>query len=71
MDTLDRLPKVPEGGKTVESFSDAGEISDYAYQTLKMFVQSGLIKGNGNRLTPKATTIRAEAAQILFNILNE
>lgn len=69
MDKLGRLPKVSESGKTVESFDDAGEISDYAYQTLKFFVQSGIIKGNGSRLTPKATAIRAEAAQMLFNII--
>jgi len=66
---LDRLPD-KTGVRTLADFSDADEISGYAAEALKTFVESGRIQGYGGRLHPKSTATRAEAAQILYNLLN-
>jgi len=66
---LDELPAGDDGRK-LESFRDAGDISGYAKEALKLFVETGTISGDGVNLTPKATSTRAQTAQTLYNLLS-
>lgn len=70
---LKRINELPPdtSGKSFESYRDADDIANYAKDVLKLFVANDIIKGNGDRLTPKASSTRAEAAQILFNLLSK
>ncbi|MCF8023199.1 MAG: S-layer homology domain-containing protein [Clostridiales bacterium] len=69
---LEQLGELPGGdsGRTLGSFNDAGEISGYAVNTLKLFVETGTIEGDGQNLNPKANSTRAEATQVLYNLLS-
>jgi hypothetical protein len=54
----------------LKGFTDAGEISDYARNAMATFVKAGIVNGKGNGvLDPKGTTTRAEAARIIYNML--
>jgi hypothetical protein len=70
---LDKLGELPTGtkGRTLEDFKDAGDITNYAKDVMKLFVETGTITGYGTNLTPKATSTRAEAAQVLYNLLSK
>lgn len=65
---VDRLPKTEIGVKA-STFADYNEISDYALSTVEYFVERGIIRGSGNRIMPKSNLERAEAAQVLYNLL--
>jgi len=69
---LKKLEKLPQGtsGKTLESFRDAGDIAVYAREAMKLFVETGTVRGDGANLAPRATSTRAQAAQVLFNMLS-
>ncbi|WP_139997220.1 DUF5695 domain-containing protein [Paenibacillus paridis] len=50
-------------------FADAKELAAYAAEDVAAMVKMGFVNGRGNNvLSPKGSTTRAEAAQILFNI---
>ena len=63
--------KLPTGnsGKKLSDFSDADEIASWAYDAMKLLVETGVIGGSGNKLSPKDTTTRAQMAQVLYNLL--
>ena len=65
--------KVPEvtGAKTLVEFSDGGQVASWAKDAMTYFVQTGTISGNGGKLSPVATTSRAEMAQVLYNLLSK
>jgi len=69
---LEKLNELPAGvsNKNPESFADADSVADYAKEAMKLFVETGIIEGNGVQLAPRATATRAEAAQILYNLLS-
>lgn len=71
---LDKVGKVPantgKAKKALEDFNDIDEINDYALEAIKYLVEAGLVQGNNNRLKPKAMATRAEAAQLLYNIIS-
>ncbi|MEG1579366.1 MAG: S-layer homology domain-containing protein, partial [Oscillospiraceae bacterium] len=51
---------------SLDSFSDAGSVSNYAVESMKWAVANGLIAGNGNGiLDPKGSATRAQVAAIL------
>lgn len=52
------------------SFTDENEISDYALEAVKNLAASGIIIGNNGRFNPKNNITRAEAATMLYRILN-
>jgi hypothetical protein len=54
----------------LDKFVDRTEIDSYATDSITALVKSGLIEGNGNRLTPVEETTRAEAAVFLYRIYN-
>ncbi|HHV98905.1 MAG TPA: hypothetical protein GXX36_04935, partial [Clostridiaceae bacterium] len=70
---LQKLDEAPAavGAKNLDSFSDAGDVAAYAKEAMKQFVESGIVSGNGQSLMPKATSTRAEAAQVLYNLLSK
>ena len=51
------------------SFDDWDEVSEYAKPAVENLAGLGLITGYNNRLFPKDTLTRAEAAQIIYNII--
>ena len=68
---LDKLGKLPESDASAifEEFMDKAEIADYAKEGMKTFAESKIISGYDNRLHPFGLTTRAQAAQILYNLL--
>ncbi|MDR2615490.1 MAG: S-layer homology domain-containing protein [Oscillospiraceae bacterium] len=57
-----------DGAKTLSKFTDAGEISDWAYKELVWANGRGLINGGGDgTINPLGTATRAEVAQVLKN----
>ena len=52
------------------SFTDSGQISDYASEAVGALAGSGMVNGVGDGLfVPLGTATRAEAAQMVFNVL--
>lgn len=56
---------------TNQKFSDDGEISDYAKDAVYILRNKGIINGANGRFNPLNNLTRAEAAQIISNLLNE
>lgn len=54
-------------GSTI--FGDSAEISDYATEAVGILAANGLINGFENKFFPKDTTTRAEAATMIYNIV--
>lgn len=69
---LKAIGRLPEGssGKTLDHFTDAGQIADWAQEPMNLLVATGIIGGYAGRLTPTTTTTRAEMAQVLYNLLS-
>ncbi len=67
------INRLPQGdmGKPLSAFSDAGQIASYAKDAMTLMVQTGIVSGSGGKLTPMATTTRAEMAQVLYNLLSK
>ncbi|MFY9188916.1 MAG: S-layer homology domain-containing protein [bacterium] len=65
------IGKLPQGdsGKTLDHFSDAGQIDSWAKEAMTLLVKTGTIGGNAGKLNPTSTTTRAEMAQVLYNLL--
>jgi len=73
---LSKIGKLPAdsgtgAGKILGGFSDASGISAYARTAMNLFVQTGIAAGSGNKLAPIATCTRAEAMQVLYNLLTK
>lgn len=69
LSTLGELPTAKSGN--FEGFSDTKDISGYAKEIMKFFVEAGIIAGDKNKLNPKSNTSRAEAVQVLYNLLSK
>ncbi|MDD6309355.1 MAG: S-layer homology domain-containing protein, partial [Clostridia bacterium] len=58
-------------GADLSAFSDSESISDYALESVKAMVASGLVQGNADgTLNPQGKTTRAEAAVIMDRIIS-
>ena len=70
---LNAIGRLPEGkaGKDLTAFTDAGDIASWAKDAMMFFVKTGTVGGNGGKLSPSATTTRAEIAQVLYNLLSK
>ena len=56
---------------TVEEFVDRDDISDYAKESVMLMKRLGVISGNENgEFKPKDFATRAEAAQIIYMMIN-
>ena len=69
LEKLGQLPKEINVSKSFDEFNDTGDISKYAVKAVKLFVESGIVKGDGTNLRPKTNSTRAETAQVLYNLL--
>ena len=49
--------------------SDLDEISDYAKEAVSYLISKGAIRGSGGRFYPKNHATRAEAAQMIYNVI--
>lgn len=69
--TLKQIGELPTGttGKTLASYSDAGSVASWANDAMTRFVSTGIIKGNGGRLSPADKINRAEMAQVLYQLM--
>lgn len=70
---LKNIGKLPQGnsGKTLSSFSDAEKVATWAKDAVTLLVQTGTVSGNAGQLTPASTTVRAEMAQVIYNLLSK
>lgn len=70
---LNVIGQLPQGdsGKTLDHFSDVGQIDSWAKEAMKLLVETGTIGGNAGMLNPTSTTSRAEMAQVLYNLLSK
>lgn len=57
------------GVQALQAFDDAGEVAPWARPSLGWLVRHGLLAGRGDRLAPRATTTRAEAAVLAQRLL--
>jgi len=71
LDELGELPKVEGKGDLLAGFSDAEHIAGYAQRAFKVFVDAGVIAGSNGKLDPAGITTRAQAAQVLYNLLGK
>jgi len=55
--------------KTLSDFSDADRIASWAKDAMKRLVETGIVSGDGGKLSPEETSTRAEMAQLLYNLL--
>lgn len=49
--------------------SDMDEVSEYAKEAVEFLVSKGAIKGSNGKFNPKAYATRAEAAQMIYNVI--
>ena len=68
---LEVIGKLPQGdsGQSLSSFSDSDDIAIWAQDAMTLLVETGIISGSGNRLSPQDTTTRAQMAQLIYNLL--
>ncbi|MBQ7566241.1 MAG: S-layer homology domain-containing protein [Oscillospiraceae bacterium] len=57
--------KDTSGRGDVSAFADANTVSDYAKDAIAWAVAQGILSGSGNKLMPKGTSTRAQAATVL------
>ncbi|QUL56492.1 endo-1,4-beta-xylanase [Paenibacillus tritici] len=57
-----------EGNGAIASYSDAGQISAYAKDSVSALLKYGVVNGKNNKLAPGDTLSRAEAVVILYRI---
>jgi len=70
LNTLNQLP-VGTSHKTLSDFTDSGDVSSWAKDSMAVLVETGIIAGNEGRLSPTATTTRAELAQVLYSLMTK
>ena len=65
-----RYADSPAASGTLDGFTDAGQISNYAVDAMHWAVEQGVVNGKGNGvLDPKGSAVRAEAAAMLMRYL--
>ncbi|MEK3834315.1 endo-1,4-beta-xylanase [Paenibacillus sp. FSL R7-0128] len=57
-----------EGSGSIASYTDAGQISAYAKDSVSALLKYGVVNGKNNKLAPGDTLSRSEAAVILYRI---
>ncbi|WP_342564959.1 glycoside hydrolase family 3 C-terminal domain-containing protein [Paenibacillus sp. FSL R7-0345] len=72
MRTLKSTGKLDVTGTAADlaGYRDAAQVSGYAAEAVATLVKAGLVKGDGTGLNPRGTATRAEAATILYRIMN-
>ncbi|GBF73813.1 hypothetical protein PA598K_02134 [Paenibacillus sp. 598K] len=70
LDTLAELPEATVDAGS-DSYSDVDQVAPYAREALDALVSRGIIQGEGDKLNPQELTTRAQAAQVLYNLLSQ
>ncbi len=70
--TLKIIDKLPQetSGKKLSDFTDVEMIDSWANEAIALLVEIGILNGSNGKLLPKDNTIRAEMAQVLYNLLS-
>ena len=63
--TIDRTQLSLQAG-SLDSFSDASQVSDYAREAISALARAGVITGANGRINPRANVTRAEIAVMLY-----
>lgn len=58
-------------GTVLNKFTDKGEIAEYAIPSVSTLVHEELIVGYNNRIMPRNTTSRAEAAEFVYRLYHQ
>ncbi|WP_158630149.1 S-layer homology domain-containing protein [Cohnella sp. AR92] len=58
-----------EPASDLSGFKDSGDVASYAVSPLALLVKKGIIQGYNGRIKPKDTATRAEAAVIVYRLL--
>ena len=65
-----RLSEAGDAVRSIDEINDFDIVSDYAKDAVKKLYESGIVSGTGGgKISPLSNTTRAEAAQIIFNVL--
>jgi hypothetical protein len=59
------------GNDTDITFSDAGDVSDWAEASVARAAAAGLMQGSNGRFRPLASSTRAEIAQLMMNFVEK
>ena len=66
---IHRLPRYKDASASSEEFTDADKISDWAYESVQVMRQCGVISGMGDgSFAPKAMLNRAQLAVIFMQV---
>lgn len=57
-----------DDGGTLDDYSDADSVSDYAASSVSKLSQAGIVNGRNGKLAPNDSLTRAEAAVILYRV---
>ncbi|QWU15563.1 S-layer homology domain-containing protein [Paenibacillus sophorae] len=60
-----------EQSEALNAYADAAKVHSWAQPSVLAAIKSGLIQGNGDRLNPRATCTRAEAAAVIYRWLGK
>lgn len=71
LQAIEELPTVGEPVRRLEDYADRKTIADYALEAMKLFVETGVVQGDGGYLKPTGTSTRAEASQVLYNLISD
>ena len=64
--------ELPGGGDGMDRYSDAKDVAGYARDAMDFMLEAALIQGTGGgKLSPKAVTNRAMAAELMYNYLSK
>jgi len=67
---LNKLPAA-DSDKTLEDFTDQGDVADWATEAMTALVKSGTVSGSDGKLDPTGGSTRAQMAQVLYNLLEK
>ncbi len=70
---LKAIGQLPQGtsGKTLSDFSDSGSLASWAKDAMALLVETGIVTGSNDKLSPAGTATRAEMAQLLYQLLGK
>jgi alpha-tubulin suppressor-like RCC1 family protein/uncharacterized protein YjdB len=70
--TLKSIGKLPQAttGLPLSAFEDADQIASWAKEAIGLLVRTGTVSGDGAKLLPNELATRAQASQLLYNILS-
>lgn len=71
LESIEKLPTAGEPVRKLEDYADRGEIDDYALEAMKLFVETGVVQGDGGYLKPLNSSSRAEASQVMYNLISD